>query len=164
MNLLFRAFSRSQNFACRQGIGAILTLPVVYVVCLIIGRKRGYATLERYLLAISTVLIISYGGSLLLRGLPLVREYMLFSWSCESSFLYMLAATTGAVVMPFMLFYQASATGQKSVRSTWSMRLETMTGAVASEVGAVVMLLATIGLNGFRLEPVLPENSHLFCL
>jgi Mn2+/Fe2+ NRAMP family transporter len=60
----------------------------------------------------------------------------------------MLAATAGAVVMPFMLFYQASATALKEVKSLWSSRVETLVGAIASEVGMVVMLLATIGLNG----------------
>ena len=136
---------------------------MVYVVFLLIGWKRGYATLERFLLVISAVLIISYGGSLLLRGLPPVREYMFFFWSWEPSFLYMLAATAGAVVMPFMLFYQASATAEKSVRSTWSMRLETLIGAVASEVGMVVILLATIGLNVSLLGTNSPENSPESC-
>jgi manganese transport protein len=129
------------------GIPPILSLPVVYVVYLLVGWKREYATLERFLLAISAVLIISYGGSLLLRGLPPVREYMFFFWSWKPSFLFMLAATAGAVVMPFMLFYQASATAEKGVRSSWSMRLETLIGAAASEIGMVVILLATIGLD-----------------
>ena len=130
------------------GIAPILSLPVVYVVYLLIAWKRGYTTLEKFLVAFSAVLIVSYAVSLFLRGLPPVREYMYFFWSWEPRFLYMLAATAGAVVMPFMLFYQASATAEKRVKSLWSSRLETLIGAVASEVGMVVILLATIGLNG----------------
>jgi Mn2+/Fe2+ NRAMP family transporter len=137
------------------GVTPVLSLPVIYVLYLLIGWRRGYATLEKFLLAISAVLIISYGASLLLRGLPPVREYLFFFWSWKSDFLYMLAATAGAVVMPFMLFYQASATAEKKIRSTWSMRLETLIGAAASEVGMVVVLLATIGLN----ESVLGMNT-----
>ena len=102
------------------GVAPILSLPVIYVAYLLIVWKRGYATIERVLLAISVVLIVSYAGSLFLRGLPPAREYMFFFWSWEPRFLYMLAATAGAVVMPFMLFYQASATAQKEVRSLWS--------------------------------------------
>jgi len=79
------------------GIEPILSLPVVYVVFLLAGWKRGYATLERILLVMSAVLIISYGGSLLLRGLPPVREYLFFFWSWQPPFLYMCAATAGAV-------------------------------------------------------------------
>lgn len=130
------------------GVAPFLSLPVIYVAYLLIVWKRGYATIERVLLAISAVLIVSYAGSLFLRGLPPVREYMFFFWSWQPRFLYLVAATSGAVVMPFMLFYQASATAEKRVKSLWSSRLETLVGAIASEVGMVVILLATIGLNG----------------
>jgi len=143
------------------GVAPILSLPVVYVVYLLIVWKRGYASIEKVLLAVSVVLIVSYAGSLFLRGLPPVHEYMVFFWSWEPRFLYMLAATSGAVVMPFMLFYQASATAQKAVKSLWSSRLETLTGAVASEVGMVVILLATIGLNGTLLGTSSPEKLSL---
>jgi Mn2+/Fe2+ NRAMP family transporter len=129
------------------GVAPIFSLPVTYLVYLVIVWKRGYATVERFLVVFSVVLIVSYGGSLFLRGLPPVREYMYFFWSWKPGFLYLLAATAGAVVMPFMLFYQASATAEKGVKSLWSSRLETLLGAIASEVGMVVILLATIGLN-----------------
>jgi Mn2+/Fe2+ NRAMP family transporter len=140
------------------GIAPIFSLPVIYAAYLLIVWKRGYATIERVLFAISAVLIVSYAASLFLRGLPPVREYMYFFWSWKSDFLYLMAATAGAVVMPFMLFYQASATAEKQVKSLWSMRLETLIGAVASEVGMVVILLATIGLNGSLLGTVSPEK------
>ena len=140
------------------GIFPVLSLPVVYVVYLLIVWKRGYASVERILVVFSAVLIISYGVSLLLRGLPPVHEYMYFFWSWKPEFLYLMAATAGAVVMPFMLFYQASATAEKGVKSLWSTRLETLVGAVASEFGMVVILLATIGLNGTLLETSSPRE------
>jgi len=140
------------------GVAPIFSLPVIYVAYLLIVWKRGYVTIERALLVISAVLIVSYAASLFLRGLPPVREYMYFFWSWKTDFLYLMAATAGAVVMPFMLFYQASATAEKQVRSLWSMRLETLIGAMASEVGMVVILLATIGLNGTLLGTVSPEK------
>jgi len=140
------------------GIPPVISLPVVYVVYLLIVWRKRYGTVERFLLAVSAVLIVSYGCSLLLRGLPPVHEYMYFFWSWEPGFLYMLAATAGAVVMPFMLFYQASATAEKKVRSIWNSRLETLIGAVASEVGMVVILLATIGLNGTLLQTNSPKE------
>ena len=135
------------------GVPPVFSLPVVYLVYLLVVWRRGYATVERFLVGISVVLIVSYAGSLVLRGLPPLHEYMYFFWSWKPGFLYMLAATSGAVVMPFMLFYQASATAEKRVRSIWSSRVETLIGAVASEFGMVVILLATIGLNGSVLGP-----------
>jgi manganese transport protein len=140
------------------GVAPIISLPVVYVVYLLIVWRRGYTTVERFLVAFSAVLIVSYAGSLFLRGLPPVREYMFFFWSWKPGFLYLLAATAGAVVMPFMLFYQASATAEKRVKDLWSSRLETLMGAIASEVGMVVILLATIGLNGALLETSSPTE------
>jgi len=140
------------------GVPPFLSLPAVYVFYLVIVWRKGYGTVERFLLAVSAVLIVSYACSLFLRGLPPVHEYMYFFWSWEPRFLYMLAATAGAVVMPFMLFYQASATAEKRVRSIWNSRLETLIGAVASEIGMVVILLATIGLNGSLLETTSPRE------
>jgi len=130
------------------GIAPVFSLPLVYGVYLLIVWRKGYTTVERFLVVFSAVLIISYAGSLFLRGLPSASEYVFFFWSWKPDFLFLLAATAGAVVMPFMLFYQASATAEKRVRSLWSSRLETLLGAVASEIGMVVILLATIGLNG----------------
>ena len=140
------------------GLPPTISLPAIYVASLLIVWKRRYATVERVLLAISAVLIVSYAGSLFLKGLPPVREYMYFFWSWKPDFLYLMAATAGAVVMPFMLFYQASATAEKHVKSLWSVRIETLIGAVASEVGMVVILLATIGLNGTLLGTISPEK------
>jgi Mn2+/Fe2+ NRAMP family transporter len=140
------------------GVAPILSLPVVYVAYLAIVWKRGYTTVERFLVVFTVVLIVSYGGSLFLRGLPPMREYMFFFWSWKPDFLFLLAATSGAVVMPFMLFYQVSATAEKRVKSLWSSRLETLVGAIASEVGMVVILLATIGLNGTLLETSSPRQ------
>jgi Mn2+/Fe2+ NRAMP family transporter len=140
------------------GVAPILSLPVVYFVYLLVVWRRGYATVEKFLVAFSAVLIVSYAGSLFLRGLPPARDYMFFFWSWKPDFLYLLAATAGAVVMPFMLFYQASATSEKQVRSLSSSRLETLLGAIASEVGMVVILLATIGLNGTLLSTSSPRG------
>jgi Mn2+/Fe2+ NRAMP family transporter len=143
------------------GVAPILSLPVVYVVYLAIVWKRGYTTVERFLVVFSVVLIVSYAGALFLRGLPPVHEYMYFFWSWKPNFLYLMAATAGAVIMPFMLFYQTSATAEKKVKSIWSSRLETLIGALASEVGMVVILLATIGLNGALIETSSPRQLSL---
>ena len=140
------------------GVPPLISLPIVYVLYLLIVLKEGYRRVERFLVAVSAVLIVSYTCSLLLRGLPPVHEYMYFFWSWQPRFLYLLAATAGAVVMPFMLFYQASATAEKRVRSIWNSRLETLIGAVASEIGMVVILLATIGLSGSLLETNSPKE------
>jgi Mn2+/Fe2+ NRAMP family transporter len=106
--------------------------------------RRKYLTTEKDLLAVSAVLIVAYAGSLFARGFVASGP---FYYSAEPHYFFLLAACAGAVVMPFMLFYQASATAEKRTTRLWTMRTETLVGAVASEVGMVVIAMATSGLS-----------------
>ena len=125
------------------GVPPIVSMPLAYIVNLAIVLKRGMATIERVLLAISAVLIVSYAGSLLARGLIKSNTFYV---TANPQYFFLLAASVGAVVMPFMLFYQASATAKKGTVRLWAMRTETLVGAVASEIGMIVIAMATAGL------------------
>jgi Mn2+/Fe2+ NRAMP family transporter len=126
------------------GVPPIVSVPIAYsvYVAVVVGKK--YLTTEKALLAVSAVLIISYAGSLVARGLVPSRPFYL---STSADYFFLLAACAGAVVMPFMLFYQASATAEKRTTRLWTMRTETLIGAVASEAGMVVITMATSGLS-----------------
>ena len=126
------------------GVPPWVSMPAAFTAHVLIVRRKSYATVEKILIGVSTVLIVSYLGSLLSRGLVQSRPVFL---STSPSFLFLLAAGAGAVVMPFMLFYQASATASKGSVRKWAMRSETMAGALASEVGMVVIMMATAGLG-----------------
>ena len=126
------------------GIPPIVSMPVAYAAHITIVLRRRFLTIEKGLIAVSTVLIVSYAGSLLARG---VVPSSVLHFNTEPHFLFFLAASAGAVVMPFMLFYQASATAEKGKVRLWAMRTETLIGAVASEVGMVVIVMASSGLS-----------------
>lgn len=126
------------------GVPPYVSMPVAYIAHILIVRRRSFASIEKVLFALSTVLIISYFGSVLVRG---VSASNLVYLSTEPNYLFLLAASAGAVVMPFMLFYQASATAEKGTVRLWAMRTETFVGAVASEVGMLVIVAATAGLS-----------------
>lgn len=126
------------------GVPPFVSMPVAYAAHILIVRRRGYVKIEKVLFVISTVLIVSYAGSLFARG---TINSSLTYVSAAPSFLFLLAAGAGAVVMPFMLFYQASATAEKGAVTLWAMRTETLVGAIASEIGMVVILMATAGLD-----------------
>jgi len=126
------------------GVPPVVSMPVAYVAHLAIVRRKKFVTIEKALFAISTVLIMSYAGSFFARGVHL--SSMIYV-SAEPRYLFLLAASAGAVVMPFMLFYQASATAEKGSVRLWAMRTETLIGAVASEIGMIVIAAATAGLN-----------------
>ena len=126
------------------GVPPIVSVPVAYVAYIAVVVKRKYLTTEKALLIISAVLIVAYAGSLVARGF--VASNALF-FSATPNYFFLLAASAGAVVMPFMLFYQASATAEKKVTRLWAMRTETLVGAIASEAGMIVIAMATSGLS-----------------
>ncbi len=126
------------------GVSPIVSMPIAYVANIAIMSRRRFVTIEKALFAISTVLIISYAGSLFARGLSSSSVVYL---SADPRYLFLLAASAGAVVMPFMLFYQASATAEKGTVRVWAMRTETLVGAIASEIGMIVIVMATAGLG-----------------
>ena len=126
------------------GVPAVVSVPAAYVAYVAVVVKKKYLTTERALLVVSAVLIVAYGGSLLARGLVMSSPVY---FSVDSGYFFLLAACAGAVVMPFMLFYQASATAEKRSTRLWTMRTETLLGAVASEAGMIVIAMATSGLS-----------------
>jgi len=135
------------------GIPLILSIPLIYVVHIMIVTKRKYIQAERFLLLISAFLIISLFATLFLRG---IKPYSPFYFSPSPQFLFLMAATVGAVVMPFMLFFQASATAIKLKEIGYCkckdtaikhMRKETLLGAVFTEILMVVVEMAFAGIN-----------------
>ena len=126
------------------GVPPFVSVPVAYIAYVGVVVRRKYLTTERALLIVSAVLIVSYAGSLLTRGLVSASP---FYFSTGQGYLFLLAACAGAVIMPFMLFYQASATAEKKTTRLWAMRTETLVGAAASELGMIVVAMATSGLS-----------------
>ena len=126
------------------GVPPIVSVPIAYVAYAAVVLRRKYLTTERALLVVAAVLIVAYAGSLFARGF-IASSPVYFSG--DPQYLFLLAACAGAVVMPFMLFYQASATAEKRTTRLWAMRTETLLGAVASEVGMVVIAMATSGVG-----------------
>ncbi len=126
------------------GVPPVVSMPLAYVAHIAVIRRRKSVSIEKVLLVIATVLIVAYAGSLFARGLS---SSSLFYLSSQPRYLFLLAASAGAVVMPFMLFYQASATAEKGTVRLWAMRTETMVGAFASEIGMIVIVMATAGMD-----------------
>jgi len=151
------------------GIPPLLALPVVYIIHILVVTKRKYGTTEIILLAISLVLIVSFVATLFIRG---IVAYSPFYIAATPDYLFILAVNVGAVVMPFMLFFQTSATAEKvsavrkkernlmtqtdgnsTERGTFtraalrSMRIETFAGAVVSELLMVVVEMTMSGVS-----------------
>ncbi len=138
------------------GVSLWYTIPVVYVIHILIVTKRKYTQAEIPLLIVSGALIAALVATLVLGGVqpwtaPRANPFL---FSGDPAFLVILAASVGAVIMPFMIFFQASATGIKAAelrasgyqvsrhRAVRMMRAETLAGAIVTEALMVVTAMA----------------------
>lgn len=135
-----------------MGFPIYLVIPIIYLVHLFVVLTQKYTTAEKVLLGISAFMILGLFITLIFRGLnhiPYSPVYVSFT----PDYLFLLAATVGAVIMPFMLFFQASATAAKNkiVKCTSKeigirhVRKETFIGAIVTEILMVIVEMAFAG-------------------
>ena len=139
------------------GISPQVSVPLVFVGHVILVYKRKYAEAEKPLLAISVLFAVAWAMAAFLtarKGIPVTPFY----FSTSANFLFMLAANVGAVIMPFMLFYQVSATAEKGITAERlpAVRFETAVGAIVSELIMVAIAVAAIGVRTDALDFAVP--------
>ena len=133
------------------GLNVILGLIVAFTVHTLIIFGPQYRQAEKVLIPMSFLLVIAIVSSifvfhvdvkaLVFTGLSPIQPYG------NPSYAYLLAASVGAVVMPWMLYFHSGADSRrhKQVCNLKNERLETLIGAVASEI--LMVLLVIVGLN-----------------
>lgn len=126
------------------GIPPIVSLPIIYAIHILVVFKQEYEKAEKYLLGVSLVLLLAY-IFFMTRGMS--SAYSLIPSGIDRDFLFLVAANVGAVVMPFMLFYQTSATAKKGFHSVKATRTETLVGAIFSQVIMVAIVIASVELS-----------------
>ncbi len=126
------------------GIPPVVSLPIAFVAHIALVTGGEYAWAERVLIAISAGVIVSLAIVVFHRGL---LPYSPFGVSASPAFFFLLAANTGAVVMPFMLFFQSSATAAKETTVAIS-RQSTLFGAIVSELLMIMIVMIGAGLAG----------------
>ena len=137
------------------GIPLYISLPTIFVIHLLILLLKEYTRIEKPLIVVSFILPIAFIGEMLLRGVQIHDGLQsFFYFSSSHNYIFFLAANVGAVIMPFMLFYQSSATSYKYTKLKmkiddgirWS-RKETLTGAFFSELIMVVIEMGSTGIH-----------------
>ena len=135
------------------GFPVILGLIIVFAIHSGIVFGRQYHQAEKVLIPVSFLLIVAIVSStfvfhvdfkaLAFIGLSPLQPYG------NPSFAYLLAASVGAVIMPWMLYFHSGADSRrhKQVKDLKNERLETLIGAVVSEV--LMIILVIVGLNVF---------------
>ncbi len=127
------------------GVSPLISVPFAYFLHLILVYRRQYVKVEKYLIAGSLLMIFIYILAATLRGYD--PSSSPFYFSASKNFIFLAAANIGAVVMPFMLFYQASATAEKRLKNIKLMRIETFIGALVSELLMVAIEISSTGLK-----------------
>ena len=136
------------------GVSPRVSVPAVFLTHLLVVYKRKYADAEKPLLVVSILFNFAWLGSAFLSVRSGGIHFTPFYFSSSPDFLFLIAANVGAVIMPFMLFYQPTATAEKGItaKSLWAVRLETAIGALVSELIMVAILVACLGLSGDALN------------
>jgi Mn2+/Fe2+ NRAMP family transporter len=146
------------------GVSPAVSVSLAVLAHTLIVIRGGYRTYERLAVAVSVILFVFVIGAAMshpdpgrvLAGLSPLQPYG------NSGFLFLLAANVGAVIMPWMLFYQQASLVDKGLSRAHlrNERLETLLGAIVSEglMVAIVIIAAVAaphlatGTGGFTLE------------
>ena len=148
------------EFAGIAGVGELfglsrwVTIPSATIFLLALALTGSYSRVERVGLAIGLAELAFIPAMFLAH--PKIHDVVhgLSSMPTgNSSFLYLLAANVGAVIMPWMVFYQQGAVIDKklSLSTIRQARADTAFGAILTQVimiAVVVSLAATIGRVG----------------
>jgi Mn2+/Fe2+ NRAMP family transporter len=135
------------------GISPLISLPIAFLLHSTLVFTGSYRKTERILLGISGILLFSYVlDAFLVKpniGNIVQASAMPFSSYLHPSFAFIVAATVGAVIMPWMLFYQTGAVVEKGLNASHVRveRFETLVGAIVSELLMVAIVLVAAPMD-----------------
>ena len=137
------------------GLAPTMTVPLAAAFLLVVVLAGGYRRVELIGLALGSFELAFLAAALLAR--PKVGSVAASLWSGQPignrSYLTLVAANIGAVVMPWMIFYQQGAVVDKGLRDRQIRiaRVDTALGAVLTQtVMAAILSVTAATLSGHR--------------
>src|SRR6202162_140501 len=135
-----------------MGVPAPVTMSLIVVALIVMAYKGSYLSVERIAIAVGAFelvfLLVAWRANPDLSAL--VSGSIDIPWR-EPKYLYLVAANIGAVIMPWMVFYQQSSVVEKklTIEDQPAARLDSAFGAVLTQVIMAAVLIATAAtLNG----------------
>lgn len=137
------------------GLNPAIGILTAFILHNVLVMTRRFETVEKPLLIISFVLVASFViaavmsspdlHSLVFTGLSPIQPYG------NSDYTYLAVANIGAVIMPWMIFYQAGASVEKKIPATSikGQKRETYMGALVSELIMVAIIIASARISSF---------------
>jgi Mn2+/Fe2+ NRAMP family transporter len=128
------------------GLSAPVTVTMVVAALLIMAFSHTYLTVERIALAIGAFELVFLAVVVMARPDPAMIVAQAFDIPFhDRGYLYLVAANIGAVIMPWMVFFQQSAVVEKKLTPADlpAARLDTVIGAILTQVIMAAILIAT---------------------
>ncbi len=148
------------EFAGLTGVGNLLgvptpvTLGLVVVAMLAMAVLNGYSTVERIAIAVGAFeLVFLLVAALAHPGLAEMASGAATIPFADPKYLLLVSANIGAVIMPWMVFFQQASIVEKgiTVRDLGSARMDTALGAIVTQVimaAVLIAVAATLGKQG----------------
>jgi Mn2+/Fe2+ NRAMP family transporter len=128
------------------GVPAPITMTLVVAALVVMAYRGSYLSVERIAIAVGLFELVFLAVAW--RAQPgladLVAGSINITWR-DPNYLYLVAANIGAVIMPWMVFYQQSSVVEKklTIEDQPAARLDTAFGAVLTQVIMAAVLIAT---------------------
>ncbi len=128
------------------GVPAPITMTLVVAALVVMAYRGSYLSVERIAIAVGLFELVFLAVAW--RAQPgladLVAGSINITWR-DPSYLYLVAANIGAVIMPWMVFYQQSSVVEKklTIDDQRAARLDTAFGAVLTQIIMAAVLIAT---------------------
>jgi Mn2+/Fe2+ NRAMP family transporter len=128
------------------GVPAPITMTLVVAALVFMAYRGSYLSVERIAIAVGLFELVFLAVAW--RAQPgladLVAGSINITWR-DPNYLYLVAANIGAVIMPWMVFYQQSSVVEKklTIEDQPAARLDTAFGAVLTQVIMAAVLIAT---------------------
>ncbi|MCW2276277.1 Mn2+/Fe2+ NRAMP family transporter [Rhodoblastus acidophilus] len=145
------------EFAGLAGVGALLglsppvTMGLVVTALIVMAWSHSYLTVERIAIAIGAFELVFLVVVMLAQpDAATVAAQMTDIPLHNDKYLYLIAANIGAVIMPWMVFFQQSAVVEKKLtpEDLPAARLDTIIGAVLTQIIMASVLVATAATLG----------------
>jgi len=158
MGALLTEFSGVAGVGELYGVPRTVTLPLAAAALLAIVMTGSYRRVERAAIAIGLFELAFFGVAWAARPDLGVLAHDAVSIPIRNpDYLYLVAANIGAVIMPWMIFYQQSAIADKRLRAEnyAAARWDTAIGAVVTQLVMAAVLVAAAA----TIAPNMPQAS-----
>ncbi len=148
---LLSEFSGIAGVGALMGIPAPATLTLVVAAMLVMAFTRSYLSVERIAIFVGAFELVFLLVAWLARpSLGEIGAGLVSAPLGDPQYLYLASANIGAVIMPWMVFFQQSSVVEKKLKTAdlGSARLDTAIGAVLTQLIMAAVLVATAATLG----------------